>query len=414
MSVQARSIAPALTSLPDWTTRTHAAPKPASDVAYALITDRASFDALEGDWTALFDRAGRPTQVFQTFNWNWHWANTYLATAPGGIAGLELAIVTARRNGQLIAVWPLVSERQRGIKQVFWMGDPVSQYGDVIVDDIPDAVDVLAGGWQYLVANAKADVVRLRRVRAEAAIAPLMPMIGAYVADRLIAPYLELSSAPDFANYEERYSGHARRNRRRLLRRLQERGDVVFERHRGGLRARELAIKALEMKAEWLKHRGLISHAISDQRMSRFFADVAEGRDRSANCIVTALNSNGETAAIEVCFECKGRVAMHVIVYQLKFEKSGAGVILMENSLRDGFKENIGVYDMLAPGDSYKLDWADATSDVYDWVKPLSLAGFAYARLYLELVRPKIKAGLAAMPQNWRKIITRAATSKSD
>ena len=100
---------------------------------------------------------------------------------------------------------------------------------------------------------------------------------------------------------------------------------------------------------------------------------------------------------------------MHVIVYQLKFEKSGAGVILMENSLREGYTENIAVYDMLAPGDSYKLDWADATTDVCDWVKPLSLAGYAYARLYLGFVRPKIKAGLAAMPQSWRKVITRAA-----
>ncbi len=165
------------------------------------------------------------------------------------------------------------------------------------------------------------------------------------------------------------------------------------------------------MKAEWLQHRGLISHAISDRRMARFFADAAEGQDKSTNCIVTSLTSNGELAALEVCFECKGRLAMHVIVYNLKFEKSGAGVILMENSLRDGYKDQIAVYDMLAPGDNYKLDWADASSDVYDWVKPLSLAGHAYARIYLGYVRPKAKAAIAAMPQSWRKIISRAAAS---
>lgn len=411
MSVQARSIAPSLVPFPNWVEEQRTAPKIVSNIDYALITTREAFDALEDDWNALFARAGRSTQIFQTFNWNWHWANHYLATSAGGIAGLELAIVTARRNGQLIALWPLVSERQRGIKQVFWMGDPVSQYGDVIVDDIPDAIDVLTKGWDFFAAHAKADVVRLRRVRADAAIAPLMPEIGAYVAERLVAPYLELSSAPNFAKYEERYSGHARRNRRRLLRRLQDRGEVVFERHRGGPRARELAIKALEMKAEWLKHRGLISHAISDQRMTRFFADAAEGRDHSTNCIVTSLISHGETAALEVCFECNGRLAMHVIVYQLKFEKSGAGVILMENSLREGYNDNIGIYDMLAPGDSYKLDWADATVDVCDWVKPLSLAGSAYARLYLGFARPRIKSALAAMPQSWRKLISRAAAN---
>ena len=45
----------------------------------------------------LFERAGRPTQVFQSFNWNWHWANHYLAGAPGGMDGLKLSLVIGRR-----------------------------------------------------------------------------------------------------------------------------------------------------------------------------------------------------------------------------------------------------------------------------------------------------------------------------
>ena len=45
---------------------------------FALITDRAGFDALETDWNDLFWRAGRGSQIFQTFNWNWHWSNHYL------------------------------------------------------------------------------------------------------------------------------------------------------------------------------------------------------------------------------------------------------------------------------------------------------------------------------------------------
>ena len=35
-----------------------------------------------------------------------------------------------------------------------------------------------------------------------------------------------------------------------------------------------------------------------------------------------------------------------------------------------------------------------AQPDVYDWVKPLSLAGFTYARLYLGLLRGHAKAAL--------------------
>jgi CelD/BcsL family acetyltransferase involved in cellulose biosynthesis len=379
----------------------------ADAVEFALITDRAAFDALEAEWNALFDRAGKPTQVFQTFNWNWHWANHYLDGAPGGIDGLKLSIVVGRRNGRLIMIWPLVAEKVRGITQLFWMGEPVSQYGDVIIDDLPDAVAVMRQGWDYLAAHAKGDVVRLRRVRTDAAVAPLMDEIGARIADRQTAPYINLASAPTFAKYEERYSSHARKNRRRLRRRLEERGPVVCERYYGGPEARALAVKALELKAEWLRHRGLISHAISDARMARFFADAAGGDAKSTNCIVSVLKSNGEPAALEVAFTCKGRLAMHVIVYDLKFEKSSVGVLLMEKCLADGYKDGFGIYDMLAPGDNYKLDWADGSSEVCDWVKPLSLAGLTYSRLYLGLLRGHAKAALASMPQSLRKLISR-------
>ena len=65
---------------------------------FALITDRAGFDALETDWNDLFWRAGRRCQIFQTFNWNWHWSNHYLP-APSDEAAPSLAIVTGRRGG---------------------------------------------------------------------------------------------------------------------------------------------------------------------------------------------------------------------------------------------------------------------------------------------------------------------------
>jgi CelD/BcsL family acetyltransferase involved in cellulose biosynthesis len=408
MIAQARSTEPYAVSGADRPNAQIAPTKSTADsVDFVLITDRAAFDALEAEWTELFDRAGRPTQVFQTFNWNWHWANHYLSGALGGIEGLKLSIVTGRRDGRLVMIWPLVSERVRGITQIFWMGDPVSQYGDVIIDDVPDALDIMRAGWEFLSAHAKGDVVRLRRVRKDAAIAPLMDDIGARITDRQKAPYLNLASAPSFAKYEERYANRARRNRKRLARRLEEQGSVVFERHHGGPQARALAMQALELKAEWLRHRGLISHAISDARMARFFSDAAEGKDKSTNCIVSVLKSNGEAAALEVSFTCKGRLAMHVIVYNLKFEKSGAGVLLMEKSMRDGYTDGIGVYDMLAPGDNYKLDWADDSAEVYDWVKPLSLAGFTYARLYLGLLRSRAKHAIEAMPESLRRMLSK-------
>jgi CelD/BcsL family acetyltransferase involved in cellulose biosynthesis len=371
---------------------------------FALIEGRLAFDALESEWNDLFSRAGKPTHVYQTFNFCWHWANHFLASADD-LSGIHLSLVIGRRNGRLIMVWPLVAERVRGITQIFWMGDPVSQYGDALVDIDVDPHQVLGGAFEFLRRHTKSDILRLRRVRSDANIAPLMADIGAHVADRQIAPFMDLASAADFASFEQRYSSKVRRNRRRLARRLEDKGPVTFVRLHGGIEARELAQKAIALKALWLKDRGLLSTAIADERTTRLFADLAEGREKPTGCIVAALQANGKTAALEVSFACKRRLAIHLIVYDLDYEKSGVGVLLLEQSLRDGYDEGLQVLDMLAPGDPYKFDWCDQSDDVLDYTKPLSLKGHLYARLYLGFLRGRLKLLLKAMPPPLRRLM---------
>ncbi len=264
----------------------------------------------------------------------------------------------------------------------------------------------MRAGWEFLKTHASGDLLRLRKVRADALIAPLLESLGALASNTQKAPFLDLSSAKSFDDYEQRYAARWRRNRRRLLRRFEEQGPATFERLRKGQRARDLATHAITLKTLWLADRGLVSHALSDARMARFFADAAEARVHDAGCVVSVLSSNGEPAALDVSFACKGRLAMHVIVFNLKYEKAGAGALLTEQCLKDAFKEGATTLDMLAPGDGYKLDWADDSVEVNDWSMPMSLAGQAYARIYLGFVRDQLKSAMAAVPQSLRRRMT--------
>ncbi len=369
---------------------------------FALVTDRAGFDALEAEWNDLFWRAGTGAQVFQTFNWGWHWCNHFL-TASAGEPAASLAIVTGRSNGRLVMVWPLAAERVAGLSQLGWLGDPVSQYGDVLFE--PESSALLANAWSFIARELKPDLVRLRKVRDDAAIAPFLSDLNAFAAERLQAPYLDLSSAPDFATFERRYSPRSRRNRRRLARRLRDLGPTAFERCREGERARELAAEAIELKREWLKERGLVSPALADPRFASFFAGIAQGATRPTGCEVSALTCNGEAAAIEITLRCLDRIVMHVIVFNLKYEKAGAGVLLLEETIAQSFSGSARTFDLLSPADGYKLAWADAAMGVTDWVIPLSAKGWVFARLYLGVARPALKAALGAMPASLRRLV---------
>lgn len=382
-----------------------ATPLDASAFTYSLISDRAGFDALEDDWNRLFDRSGRSTQGFQTFNWMWHWANHYLAPAAHRRPANRLAIVTLRHHGELVLVWPLVMERTAGLDCLTWMGAPVSQYGDVLADESVVDLDLIAASWTFILARLAPDIVRLRKVREDATIAAFLAGIGATTTEHQRAPYLNLASAPDFATYEQRYSAKARKNRRRQWRRLEERGATAFATHSGGEAARELATLALSLKRAWLKDRGHTSPALSDPRMTKFIADSAEGGIRDTGCRVSALQSAGEAAAIEIAFACKGRLLVHVIVYGLKFDKAGTGNLLVEESARRAKAEGIETFDLLAPGDAYKMDWADGSVGVADYAVAVSAAGKAYTALYIKFVRRHLKAGVAALPTSVRRLV---------
>lgn len=371
-------------------------------IDFDLIESFAAFQGLEADWNDLFARSGRPTHAFQSYNFCWHWARHYLASQSGGMNGLEPSIVTARRDGALVLVLPLATRRSGLFAQTMWMGDPVGQYGDALVDDSGDREDLLSGAFDFLSRRLKTDLLWLRRVRADAHVTPALERRAAIAVDRQKAPFMTLSSANDFAAFEQRYSSKARKNRRRLARRLQEKGSFAFERHHGGDAARALALEAVALKSRWLADRGLVSSAVGDARLSRMFADLALGAERPVDCIVAALKSAGETAAVEVSFPCKGRLSMHMIAFNLEFEKSGAGVLLLEQSLRDGFNERFSIYDMLAPADPYKGDWCDGADDVVDWALPVSFKGQLYARVYLGGLRGRLKALLKMLPKNLR------------
>jgi CelD/BcsL family acetyltransferase involved in cellulose biosynthesis len=381
--------------------RRHAQPMSPA-VAFALVSARAAFDALEPEWNDLFRRAGRDTQLFQTFNWNWHWANHYLA----GEKRRSLAIVTARRNGRLVMIWPLVAERVAGLEVLRWMGEPVSQYGDVLAEPAPDTHEIMRQAWQFIVTALGADALHLRKVRADARIAPLLREMGARRVAVAGAPFLDLASTPDFSAYEQRYSAKARKNRRRLMRRLEERGPVAVERHTGGERARAAALEAIALKRACLETTGRLSPALADPRFAAFFADVAEGRGRPAGCSVSVLTSNAETAGIAIDVTCGRRRAAHVIVHDPRLDAFSPGTLLLQEWIRGAGADAIATFDLLAPAYAYKLDWADETVAVEDHALGLTLPGRAYAHVYLAL-RPWLKAAAEAVSSGLAWLRTR-------
>jgi CelD/BcsL family acetyltransferase involved in cellulose biosynthesis len=369
----------------------------------AVIAERAEFDTVEPEWNALFERAGRPFHLFQRYDWLWHWANHYLDERT------RLSVVVGRTDDRIVLIWPLVITRSAGVRRLAWMGEPLVQYGDALVEN--GATDLLHDSWSF-VSTLGADLVDLRKTRADAAVRPLLMEAGAVATGVCAAPYVDLVRSGNGGTFQERYSAKTRSNWRRHLRRLQGLGTVTFEQHGCGAAAHDLVAYALALKRGWLAQRGLVSPSLQDGRLDRFLRELALDAGRSPGIRVSSMRCNGKPVAVEISFACKGHVFGDIIAHAVELEKFGVGVLLAEYSIRTAHEDGYARFDLLAPADAYKLAWADEGVVVADWAVPFSSLGSLYLRLWVGSCRlwvklvgrnlPRPLARLASALCRWR------------
>lgn len=381
-------------------------------VVYDVVRNEAGFKALEADWKRLYQSAGATSQPFMTFAWHKNWLKHYHAGQSHPL-GVQLAVVVGRQCGRAVVIWPLLTKRMAGMTYMYWMGQPVSQYGDVLVDRSADVARIVKDSWSVVLNRLKPDVVILRKVRADAAVASLLKAEGAIATLTEKAPFVETRGHDSYVNFEMRYSAKARKNRRRLMRRLEEKGSVEFVHLKAGPEAAALVSRAIDMKRNWLSAKGLLSAALYDRRFETFFSAVAIDSCGAGSCLVSALKLDGQPAAIMVSIVGEQHLAGHIFAHDLALDKYGVGVLLLEECLRHAVSERLKAFDLLAPGDAYKFDWCDQHVEVADWALATSARGHILTRLHLPHAREQVKQTAKRLPSPVRRLLRRVLLRSS-
>jgi CelD/BcsL family acetyltransferase involved in cellulose biosynthesis len=366
-------------------------------VVLDVVRDAAGLSALEAEWRELWRRSSSVGRTFLTFDWVSLWCAVYAARPD-----VRLAIVTVRHHGCLVAVWPLVERRIGRLRQLKWIGEPASQYHDVLAAPADDLERVLLASWHGLVARLAPHHVCLRKVRADAMVSPVLAAVGARVVARDAAPSLQLADAPSAEAYELRYPARERKNRRRLLRRLEEMGPVETAAFPAGATAGALVARAIDLKRQWARRRGAFSRALTCVGLEPFLVALAARESGDVACRVGVLSVAGEPASIQLAFREGDRLLMHVIAYDDRFERAGVGALHIESTLRDSFHEGVATLDLLAPADAYKRAWADTETEVRDYAHATGTFGRLLDWVYDERARGRLKKALERLPDACR------------
>ena len=373
---------------------------PSTRVQLSCVSDAEEFFALEQEWNALFSQSDIDHQVFQKFAWLCHWHAVFIdgvseATPP------RLAVVIGRVEGKLVMAWPLVERRIAGVRTLEWMGNPVSQYGDVVLAPHEDQKIWFDAGLDFIKTELKPDALILNKVRQDSQFARVSKTTKVMRLATQQAPYLDLSNVVTFADFRATYSKQTRKTRSRKRRRFMEKPDARTEVISGGERgASEIIAGILAMKRQWLNGRNVVSRAFASTQIDGFMGRAVAAKSRSISALVSAFSFDKQLVAGEIGFKNKTTYFSHIAAYDLDHARLSAGVLQFEDTIRHCIEHDIHTIDMLAPADPYKLEWATGAVGVDDLALPLTMKGYVavtfrlgWARAWMQtcaLLLPKI------------------------
>lgn len=379
---------------------------PALDLDLAIVDSISGFHALEGKWTALVSQSGKSHQVFQTFKWLRHWCACYLDDEPQG-SSLNLRIVTGHRAGKLVMVWPLIERTTLGLRTVEWMGAPVSQYGDVLLHEGPQSHDWMSAALQFIASRIKPDAIVLKNVRDDSVVTRHLEMAKFWKIDQEQAPYIDLSAYGSFDDFRSKYSTRTRKTRNRKRRRYMEQPGIGQAIDYGGSERAPRVLDILNLKRRWLESRQSLSRALSSERFDKFMIRIATDTNTPEEVMVTSLVCNNRVASGEVGFICRERYVSHVAAYDIAYSDLSLGVLQMENTIEHCFDRGIKTFDLLAPSDPYKSQWASGAVTVTSFAHPLTLKGHLLLMLKLRRWKGAFAYCSAWLPKPVRDALAR-------
>ncbi len=363
---------------------------------YELISNPDDVGALKQAWMRLYASNQRASTVFMRYSHIVAWINTFANYDDKQ----RLAIVVGRRDGEVALILPLVVSQSLGIKKLQWLGLPLAQYGDMLI--APELTNETAGAEAiaFALEESGADLMELRRVRDDAALAPALRVLHARVSNEDSAPFLDLSSAPSAEDYELRYKKKRRRNRTRLFERLSAHNDVKYDVFSPGPTADSVLSNALTLKREWLEDKGQISVALSDPRTDIWASELARTPDSKVR--VAGMFANDTLIAAQMGLQHDEYLAVFLIVYALKYDTYGVGALHIERTIRESYQEGIKTIDLLPPCSDYKMRWADGAVPLADYTMAITAKGRLMTNRYMLGARANAKQLYARLPNGIR------------
>jgi CelD/BcsL family acetyltransferase involved in cellulose biosynthesis len=330
--------------------------------------------------------AAEPLSFFQTAPW------AGLLGAYDRICGRRPVLLSSPKSEDPGFDLPLSIAREGGIRVARIIGEPLSEYSGTVGSSVTAAG--LRAGLSALRRDHGVDLVVLRRVPSESALAEALNELGATVAFASGSPIFHLGPQGLLPN-DKGGLAPAYRDACRRRRRLHQKHEYRFVAFPAGREAEEFARVAIAWKKEWVRERGLLSRLGGDPAVGETIARLYRSRETGA--AIGVLFLEGQPVAAEGGFRCRDRFFAYTSAYRPDRRADGVGKVAIAEMVEWCAGNGVVTYDKGAPADPYKLEWTDRLVPVADRIIPLTALGWALGEVVETRLKPFVKQKLDAL-----------------
>jgi len=367
---------------------------PSSAVVRAKTGGVEIVESLAEEWRRLCEQ-GRSDEPF----YRPEWVAAYIrAFAPRA----KVVVVTARVDGELKAVLPLIEERSsfRGIpfKKLRDASNTHSCRFDMVCAPGAEGDAAVRAIWKFLAKRSGWDVMQLSAVPEEAALfsfteAARLDGFPTQQNVSMSSPYLPLTGLDETKDpLVLQSSVNFRSIVRRRERQLKEQGNVVFRRVTKA--DPEMLQRFYDLEGSGWKGKEGTAIACSEQTR-QFYDEIALNGERFGYLSLFFLEFDGRPIAAQFGLTHAGRYFMPKLGIDENYRKCGPGHLLTHEIMRNCVENGIHEYDFTGPWAEYKAKWTSTNRSHFTlWIFRKSLRG-------------RLLHSLFKMEANARKVVRR-------
>ena len=326
-------------------------------IALEAIEDTARFEELRDEWNELLENSASDC-LFLTWEWLYTWWKHLSEDR-------RLRIVTARRNGVLVAIAPfaLRSRRWRRLLpfpalEFLGTGLVGSDYLDIVIRRgeergvLPELAKALAGGKVML------DLSSVKGTNAHAAgLVAAMTQSGWFSAHIRtdVCPFIDLSGH-DWESYLAGLGRAHRYNLRRRLRSLEKRWELRFEPVRSEEQRAAAMHSLVALHGRRWRARGRPG-AFHTPALAAFHEEMSRLALERGWLRLYVLRLDGKPAAALYGFLYHGVFYFYQSGFDPDYHRHSVGLVTMGLAIKSAIEEGANIYDFLRGNEPYKSLW---------------------------------------------------------